>query len=311
LTLPRVDHWSAATWGRLAWIWTLLSGALLVFGAWAMAIDVEHATYYVQWQPSRPGYAPFRGELSGLALDGLTLTPGEVIPATRLWPGFFAGRFSLEAAVKADTQPRGTALIARLALDDGEFLMMGQRDRALVVRYRAKAHRARLRSPMFALDDAFAPAPGIASRVRTELRPGEVALRATGATERTARFRVSSAHAWVAFLPLERATGRFGLAGDIVWLALLVAPAAYAATRATASWRALAPVVTLAAGVALLAAIRDPALWWWPFWIAGALAAGIGRSLGGRRRLRAEQTPADGARPLEQHVLTLGAREEA
>ena len=309
---PRVGGASQLAWRRLTWSCVLLSAGLLAFGAWAVGLDVPREPYYVQWEPQRPRYAPFPGQLSTLSVNGLTLKPGDVVLPTRLPPSFFDGRIALEASIKSGAAADGIALIARLALVSGEFLMIGQQRDALVARYRANANRAGLRSPIFALEGALRPQAIGAARVRVETRRGALELRAAaGSQVRVARHRVSTARLWAMLLPFDNAFGRLGLIGDVLWLGLLFCPVAYSGARSRAGRRGCVPVSGLTAWLALLALVAQPGLWWWPFWAAVALAAVAGYSLGTRARLRAEKPPANGARPLVEDVFPVRGAEEA
>lgn len=309
---PRIGRASRSTWHRLTWCWVLLSASVLAFGAWAVGLDVPREHYYVQWVPLRASYAPFRGQLSTLSLNGLTMKPGEVVPPARLPPLFFEGRVTIEGIFTPGAEPDGIALIARLALASGEFLMIGQQRDALVARYRANAHRAGLRSPIFALEGVLRPQASAAARVRVATRRGEVELRAArGSSVRLARHRVSAARLWAMLLPFEHAFGRFALMGDLLWLGLVFGPAAYGGARSRVGWRGVVPVGVLTAWLALLALVWHPALWWWPFWAAVASATAAAYSLGTRARLGAEKSPAHSARPLVEDVLTVRGAEEA
>lgn len=292
---PRVAESSLRTWRRIAWYSTLLSAGGLLFGAWAVGITVPRETYYVQWEPQRPNYAPFRGHLRTLSLEGLTLSPGEVLQPTRLPSSFFDGRVTLDASFSPGAVPARIAFIARLALAPDEFLMLGQRRDALVARYRANAYRVGLRSPIFALARAPLTQQTVAARVRVDAPRGAIELRANaGSNVRAARYRISAARLWAALLPFEHAFGELAIIGDLLWLTLLFGPVAYAGARSSAAWRGIAPVAVLA-----LALVSQSALRAWPFCGAVALASLAGYLLGTRARLGAENTPANGARALE------------
>lgn len=307
--LARASH---HTWHRIAWCWVLVGASVLAFGAWAVGFVVPRERYYVQWEPRRPSYAPFRGQLSTLSLNGLTLKPGDVVPPARLPTLFFEGRVTMEGIITPGPEPDALALIARLALASGELVMIGQQQDALVARYRANAHRAGLRSPLFALNGSLPAKPAATVRVRVATGHDEIELRAAGGSRaHVERYRVSAARLWATLLPFDYAFGHSGLLGDVMWLGLLFGPAAYCGARSRIGWRGVVPVGTLAAWLALLALVSQPALWWWPFWGAVALAAAAAYSLGTRASLGAEKPPAHGARPFEEGVLSVDTTEKA
>ncbi len=262
-----------------------IAGAL-GFGAWAVALRVPREAYYVQWEPVRPRYAPFNGRLTALALDGLTLRPGQVILPEQLPAAFFDSLVSLAAEVVPRPQPNGIALIARIALSPGELFMLGRQGDALVARYRANVHEAGLRSPMYALDRAFRAEP-VAALIQLHLGSGTVELRArTGQSTTMARHRVTTARAWATLLPFEYGFGAFAILGDLLWLALLFTPVAYGVGRQGAPRWGFAPLVALTAWLALIALRWQPSLWWWPYWLSIAVTCGVGAWLGTRARRR-------------------------
>jgi hypothetical protein len=304
----RITTADVRTWRLIAWFSALLSAGVLLFGAWAVGITVPHETYFVQWEPQRPNYAAFRGHLSALSLEGLTLAPGEVIQPTRLPSSFFDGRVTLEATFSPGAMPGRIAFIARVALAPDEFLMLGQRRDALVVRYRANSYRVGLRSPIFALERAPLSQPTVVARVRVDARGSEVELSASaGSNLRRVRYQISAARLWATLLPFEHAFGDLAMIGDVFWLALLFGPVAYAGARSRAGLRGSAP-----AGLfAVLALVSQSALRTGPFCGAVMLASLAGYLLGTRTRLGAEKPPAHRARTFEEHMLSVDPAEEA
>jgi hypothetical protein len=195
-----------------------------------MRFDVRAEPHYVQWEPQRPNYAPFPGQLLALWLHERSLMAGEVLLPTQLPPQYLAGDLTMRAIVAVRDNSDGTALIARIAHRSGEFLMLGQRGSSLVLRYRANAQRIGLRSPSFALGDALVP-PSL-DTVRVRAFGGVLELESRSRTTvRSARYRVSTARFWSAFLPFERPIGALGIVGDGLWLVVLFGPVIFGVLR--------------------------------------------------------------------------------
>jgi hypothetical protein len=305
---PRITRASRATWRGLTWSSALLSAGALVLGAWAVGLTVPLDRYYTQWEPQRPSYAPFRGHLVTLSINGLTLTPGAEIHPRRLPASFFDGRIAMEATIEPGSPPSGIALIARISLVPDELLMLGQQREALVGRYRANAYRVGLRSPIYALERIPRSEGMVAARMRIDAERGEVELRAaTSSSVHVALYRVTTARFWAALLPLELAFDRWALIGDVLWLGMLFGPVAYAGARSSTGWMGIVPATALG----FFALVTQPSLRWWPFAGGVVLAVVLSYLLGVRGRLGAEKPPAHGSRTLEQNVLPLDAAEEA
>jgi len=284
--LPGLPEASRATWRALTWTWVAVTFGVLSFGAWAVAVEVPRADFFVQWLPDRPSYAHFSGDLYSLAANGVQLSAAARVPASRLPNAFFEGNLDVTAQVTPGLRPQGTALIARLALDYGEFLMLGRQDDAFVVRYRANAPRVGLRSPIYALAGALNGDPRGVVELRASKQRDRLQLRAMEGHSRVPRaeqsLRITGARLWATLLPFEHGFAGMGVLGDVLWLALLVALAAYAGAHShTGGWR-LFPVVVQAAGLALIALMREPSFWWWPLWIGVVMGAGVGYWLGDR-----------------------------
>lgn len=284
--LPLLPTASRAIWQVLTWTWVAFTLALLSVGTWAVAVEVPRVDFFVQWLPDRPAYAPFRGDLYSVTANSVELSASERIPASRLPNAFFAGNLDVIAQLAPGPRPEGTALIARLALDYGEFLMLGRQGDAFIVRYRANAVRLGLRSPIYALAGAFNGDPRAVVELRASKHGDLLQLRAMEADSPLSRAEqsvwITGARLWATLLPFEHGFARLGALGDVLWIALLVAGAAYAGVYAfTGAWRLLPPVVQ-GVGLALLALTSEPSFWWWPLWIGVAMGVAVGYWLGSR-----------------------------
>lgn len=278
---PRIWRGTPAAWRFLTWSWVLVGAAVLLFGAWAVELHVPYETYYVQWMPRRPTYAPFTGRLLNFSLDGSALTPGGVLQPSDLPPTFFKGQSAFAAAVMPGERPPRTALIARLALSSREFFMLGRQRDALVVRYRTNARRVGLRSPMHALDKAFGGGAQDDVRVEVVRQRTVVQLHAiTPASELRSVQRMSAARLWASLLPLDRGLGPLGILGDVVWLGCLFLPAAFGGARGHAGLAALLPAFGLALCYGAIAVAFQQALLWWPLYLGIAVGVTAGFWLG-------------------------------
>lgn len=283
---------SHQTWRALAWAVTLGASGILLFGEWAVALSTPREPMYVQWLPQRPGYAAFRGELSALWLDTLALGPGSVVPVPLLPDAVLTGRIDLTAQLTAGPEPERVALIARLALRAGELVVLARQHDALLLRYRANAARAGLRSPMFAMRGAFAGDSARVLRIRAIKLPGAAELHAAEVENRsstmTRRFVITTARAWSLLLPFNRGFGIEGVAGDALWLGLLFAPAAYAGARAERGARRWWPVALLGAALVCLTIVAPAAVASTASvaWLGAVLGSILGHWLGARHSHR-------------------------
>lgn len=284
---------SRTAWRVAAWICVTLTLALLLLGAWVVAVRVPRTDYFVQWLPQRPGYSAFAGTLESFSTNGDALSAGARIPAAQLPPEFFEGRLSVSARVTPGPSQQGISLIGRLAVEYGEFLMVGRQQDALVVRYRSNAQRLGLRSPIYALPDAFRGDPRGTIELRTNKRGDTLDLEAKRlnmtAPDAARHYQITAARLWATLLPFDRSFGDAGVLGDVLWLALFAALIAFAARRGYSSaWR-LVPSIVLVAGIAVVAALMQPVLWGWPAWIGTGSGTLAGSWLGSRPALNRAQ----------------------
>jgi hypothetical protein len=275
-------RWRLVAWGAAA---TGLAG--IWFGSWAMAAPVPVSDYYVQWLPRRVGYAYFPGDLRAFAANGVQFDSATLVPAQKLPRDFFDVGPDAHARLTSGGPMSGLSYVARLTLEYAEFLMLGRQNDALVVRYRTHAPLVGLRSPIIALGDVFREDPKTEIEVRAIKRNERVELRATRSGSHTPyavrHDRITAARVWSTLLPFERGFGSLGLFGDVLWMALLAAPAAYAGARGYSGVGRFLPVAVEIAALALFAVFADPTLWWWPVWLGVALGGLGGFSLGLRR----------------------------
>jgi len=280
---------SARAWRFLGWTWVALSWGVIVFGAWIVSVDVPPTDYYVQWLPQREGYARFTGELHSFQMNGVDLPAAARIPAGRLPDAFFAGEIDASARLTPGERNSGIAFIARLALEYGEFLMFGRQGNAFVVRYRSNAPKVGVRSPAIALPGAFSGDPRAELEVRAVKLGNDISLHARrldsrGDPGKWSHQRITAARFWAALLPFERGFGVAGVLGDVLWVALLVVPAAYAAARMHSGALQALPTLLQGAGFAFIASTQQGSLWWWPLWLGFAAGALAGVWLGNRSR---------------------------
>jgi hypothetical protein len=272
----------------LAWSAVLISWGVIALGAWAITVPVPIADYYVQWKPDRVGYAHFGGELHAFEVNGFELQAATRVPAARFPSEYFSVGPHVRARLTPGESHAGIAMIARLVLEYGEFVMLGRQGDALVVRYRSHAPRLGMRSPVLALAGAFDTNTTAELVVDVIKRGEQVEMRATWAGARAPHIvrhdRLTAARFWATLLPLDRGfAATFAAFGDIVWMLLLSVPTGCAAWRAyRGSRRLVAPAAQLG-GVALFAATLQPALWWWPAWLGLCAGVLIGFGFGARR----------------------------
>lgn len=273
-------------WRLVAWSYAALGMGATALGAWVVTVPVPESDFYVQWLPQRFGYVRFRGDLQSFQVNGVVLDSAARVPAGTFPAEFFEQGPDARLRLTAGAHISGMAMIARLALEHGEFLMLGRQADALAVRYRTRAPQIGIRSPILALDGAFTDDPAAELEIRAIKRHDDVELYATtlsGASTSIARHdRLTAARFWATLLPFERAFGSLALLGDVLWVMLLVAPAAYAGARGYGGLRRFVGPAAQGVTLAFFANYVQPSLWWWPVWLGFALGAAVGISLGQR-----------------------------
>jgi hypothetical protein len=169
------------------------------------------------------------------------------------WPGAprtigAAAPPSLPLVVEADVHamlPPGMLrpLGSLHAADSTSLVVLGQRGRHLMLRARTRSAAARFQTPTVSLDHAFPsaaeippgtdPGRGPVVRLRGEVTRRELRLSATwGGRTRDAAMPRSPLVGWTFFAVYGLRYGRFGPLLTAVWIAALLLPGAYWATRA-------------------------------------------------------------------------------
>jgi hypothetical protein len=163
--------------------------------------------------------------------------------------------------------------------------MLGRQRNALVLGYRSRAPRIGMRSPIYALPNAFGAASDVLE-LRALKRRDRVQLLVTkpgGGEPLAAREqRVTTARFWATLLPFDYGFGVAGLLADICWMAMIVAPAAYAGARSYAGVGRFFTAAAQGVALLLLGVALQPSLWWWPLWLGVALGSLAGLWLGSR-----------------------------
>lgn len=270
---------------RLALVGGAVVVAVTAFGAWSMSPTAVPPDARTMWLPATQALVrPYEGHIEVATLNGrVVVRDGEVVDRAPLR--------SLRAPIVATATvnamiPPGMLrpFVSAFTPTGDDLLVVGQRQRHLVLRVRHNGSRLRLHGPQVELRDAFPPGAGIAPgddprrgpevRVRAELRDGLVRLAAEGAGDRRSWQVPLSPHlAWV-FVAGPVRIDRRTVVASAMWLAALLAPLAYwvrLGWRSPAAGPALVAVTALLLVVApALAGFPPPAWWEW-----GGAAAGL------------------------------------
>ena len=309
----RLRRPTAARARRLA----ALGGAAVVlvtaFGAWLVTpVAVPPDVRTMQLPLEQTLVRPYEGHVLAATLDGqVAVRDGAAVPGIALRS--LREPVVVTASVAAMIPPGMLRPFVHAFTPSGrDVLVVGQRQRHLVLRVRQNGSRLRLHGPQVELRDAFPaaadippgddPRRGPVVRVRVELRDGLVRLEAEGAgSRRSWRVPLSPHLAWVFVAGPVRIDWRTVVA-SAAWLAALLAPLAY---WVRLGWGSPAAAAALVAGATLvllaapaLAGVPPPAWWEWAG-ATGGLAAGwllAGRATG-RRTAELPAVPRETRRP--------------
>lgn len=291
----------AASWRRLlhpgragarrlaalgAAVFLLVSAA----GAWLVSPVVVPPNARTMWlPPTQTLVRPYEGHVERATLNGgVVVRGGAVVDRVP----FRSLREPLVATAEVNAMiPPGMLrpFVSAFTPGGDDLLVVGQRQRHLVLRVRHNGSRLRLHGPQVELREAFPadadvprgfdPRRGPRVRVRAELRDGMVRMEAEGGGARRVWQVPMSPHlAWVFIAGPVRIDWRT-VAGSAAWLAALVAPLAY---WACLGWRTRRALPALAVGVALvllavpaMAEFPPPPIWEW-IGAAAGLVTGAG-----------------------------------
>ena len=212
-----------------------LAGAAAVFvGAWLLGPSVPDTEWWGQWTPDLGHLAEYRGSVLAAGIGALPVAAGRIAEPQ---PVRAALRRAEPVRILLETGPPPDGVAPIFSIYDAEqreILLVGADGRDGILRFRTRGSARRFEDVPIRFPDAFeAVSPGDTVRVAlvAEAAPrswGDGACLTVGGRP-AACSRWSPAAAWNLLLPLGGAAGR---ALELLWLALLFAPAGVLAARA-------------------------------------------------------------------------------
>ncbi|MFI5309872.1 MAG: VanZ family protein [Gemmatimonadales bacterium] len=263
--------------GSLGWlgIWGL--SALVLQGS------LPNTTWFAQ-VPSQGSYQEdFPGSVVGATLNGVTLHDGPIPNGGALRELVLRSGSTLDAVAVTG---HGTTAIAPIAVIVDNFhteiLMVGQDGTDLVLRALLSAPGFRLRPPMIRLPGILAT-PGDTVRIAAGFRDSRFHLETVIRNRRVERVvSVSPSWGWSFLLPFEYAMGPETTPLTALWIAGLLAPLAYWASRESrrpiGALAFIGGIVVLGLASVPYAARLDPVRW--SEWAAACGGVALGFTAG-------------------------------
>jgi hypothetical protein len=222
---------------RIGMRYALVASAVLSVSAELLLPGRSTDPYFVQWARVLRNTDVFTGKLNWAVLNSHRLSPAEVLTST-----FDREHSELTASVGISGNIRPVehrAEILRIGNARSEAMMLGQQESAIVFRAYTRAEHLRIRSPLIAL-----PLKAMTGGRADEDSPGELTISARstprkieltavdGADTVSVAVRRTIGLSWTLLSPWEVAVGPHWWPANAVWLALLVMPASFFASRA-------------------------------------------------------------------------------
>ena len=233
-------RWLNAT-GAAARRLTIASGLLMSVVVVVSAVLLQPAptrwSQWVQWTPVRKNMDIFPGQLDGVAMNGVPIRPAEMLRRNRTLDTAIHS-VAVRATITGPVAPtKRAAHIVRIANNDEEGFALTQRRASVLFRTNQLAARLKLRTITVELANAF-PSPDdgangqAAITIDARSEPGVMAVSSSdNGIATSVALRRTVGLAWAMLVPWDIALSPTWWPANAAWLAALVLPVAYFASR--------------------------------------------------------------------------------
>ena len=264
----------------LSWGWACLASALVVLSCAALRPVLPEGQIFVGWTPDLGGHAQYPGSVVDASVDGEPLPSARPISPQALQRFESGGRVH----VRFTFHPVGQTLAPVLQVtagDYGEALMIGMRDDDVVIRRRLRSAELRMATPEVVFSGPWEVAAGDSWDLEFMMDgDGRYLLTARGPNHSASYVDgIGSERGWSVWHYPPGLPAWFETIIDLVWILVLVAPAAFwARSWPMAVGAGALPLATTAAAPLFTAAlVPSPALLLWGCVVVVA-GAGLGMS---------------------------------
>lgn len=282
MVLPQLHRWVVATRRRAAGA-SIVYGALLIVclgaGAATQAILSPRTVYWTRGEADGAPYVPFTGFLRDVRVDGVSI-------ALDRWLEIPPGR-GRDIAVELTSGRPDTGLahivIAWMPTRQG-WMWLEQRDDDLHVHFASGSDRARLRGHSLWLRHVMPAVAGVPVRIQLAVAPWRYRIELVASAGYVVREgRIGVGDGWRLLMPGQREWGPWVRLLTAGWMAALLGPLGYLASRRSRAGVAVAAVGATGTLVLLpvLSGCASPSL-------AGWCGAAVGFLIGSLSRGRSE-----------------------
>jgi VanZ family protein len=212
---------------RLLRAWIAAALALVVFSCWAWTPSYPEGSYFGKWAPARGDAPVFRGRVVAAHAGGVPLAQGKYNDSMRIRDRLRASGNRISARFVPAVLPASRAPIIAVADERERIIVQMSLDGwAVSMELYQVADRLRLRKPSFRLENAVGPRA--VPLVTGAYDHGRIRLTSTD-TSRTVThsFSLGPGKGWTLLVPFSHGLGAWSRVTDLVWVAVLVLPAAY------------------------------------------------------------------------------------
>jgi len=248
MVLPRIHRWVVETRQRAAAA-SIVYGVLLIVclgaGAATQAVLSARTLYWTLREADGAPYVPFTGSLKDVRVDGAPI-------ALDQWLEVPAGKGRDIAVELTSGRPdTGLACIVIAWMPTGQgWIWLEQRDDDLHVHFASGSDRARLRGHSLWLRHVMPAAAGVPVRIQLAVRPWSYRIALSANVGNVIREgRIGTGEEWRLLMPGVREWGPWAGLLTAGWMAALLGPLGYLASRRS---RAAVEVAAVGAAGALM-----------------------------------------------------------
>jgi VanZ like family len=220
--------------------WSAVWLVMQTISAYGFSPTFPSSGYYGQLAPSLGSFEQFQGRVLRASIADIVVPDGRFADSRRVRDHLLGDAMVTTTIVPNATTP-GVAPIVRIADDkEREILLLAQSASQLVFGVRTGAAALRLRPPLFAMSDVFAPASEGDSAVSAHTltvsarySAREVWMNTRSAPNRDRRIPIAASLGWTMLLPLQwfiTGTG-IELVVSAIWIVCLALPIGFWARR--------------------------------------------------------------------------------